>query len=366
MKILFAPYNVASFSSILSTSLNKIPNVKAKGISLANNKYWAFSNEWIVIEFTVWKKNPVKRFFQELYAQSKLIQLIFGADVIHWQWDIKGQTIFNLHYHLIRLLKKPVIVEWLGSELRVPEIVFPFNPYYKRLWESGEYDYYYEGREISLERQKRFKKLNALPAVCPEMSMYLDKTIFHQYYLLNPRVNLSEFKPAFPGIGSAPPVIVHTPSVKKSKGTLFVRKAIEDLQKKGIELEYQEIHNVSKQQALNAIREADIFLDQFITGNYGMAACEAMAMGKPVVCYLMEPVKKLLPEDCPIINVNGDNLTTRLEELIMNKETLRTIGMKSRQYVEKFHNADKIAVEILSLYNNLLSKSEKINQAVSL
>jgi len=47
------------------------------------------------------------------------------------------------------------------------------------------------------------------------------------------------------------------------------------------------IDGVPYSQALGIVRGYDIFLDQFVIGDgYGIAAIEAMALGKPVVCHI--------------------------------------------------------------------------------
>ena len=58
-------------------------------------------------------------------------------------------------------------------------------------------------------------------------------------------------------------------------------------------------------------------MDQFILGSFGVSSIEVMALGKPVLCYIMDQVEINLPEACPIINANLDNLESKLEQLIL-------------------------------------------------
>ena len=356
LKILFAPSNIASVASITMDALNKNEQVSARGFATHSHPYWSFGKNWTVINYVPWKKNFIKRFFQALRKNVKLIQLILWADIIHWQWDIGGEMIFDLHRKLIRITRKPVIIEWLGSDIRIPEVVSKDNPYYKEASELGKYSYNFESAERSSAIQAKFAKLNAIPAVCPEMSLFLDKNLFPSFVLLFQRISTKEFEPKLPDVNNHFPLIVHTPSDRNAKGTFQVRRVIDSLKNKGCEFEYIEIHNKTRNEAVEAIRKADIYLDQFIIGGYGMAACEAMAMAKPVFCYLMPSVVELLPSSCAIINTNLDNLEQLLEKYIKCPSLRNAAGQRSRSYVEQYHGADKIARELIAIYQKALQR----------
>ena len=68
------------------------------------------------------------------------------------------------------------------------------------------------------------------------------------------------------------------------------------------------------------------------------------------------------PEICPVVNANPDTLKEKLTLLIKDPELRNSIGMKSRQFVEETHDADKIAIQLLSIYNGE-HKSSDINNA---
>ena len=299
-----------------------------------------------------------------LYVTYKMIALILWADIIYWQSSMTGLTIGDVHFKLLRFLQKPLFVEWVGSDVRKPGLVSLHNPFYKRAWDSGQYEYKMESDEGSEKRQELFKKLNAIPIVSPELSLFVDGSIFPNMEIINPRVDLRQL--SVNPLANKTCLIVHAPSAIDAKGTKYVRSAIKKLQDKNLPFEYREVTNVAREEALRNIREGDIYLDQFIVGSYGMAACEAMAFGKVVVCYLMKPVADLLPEQCPIVNANLDELETKLEELILKPELRNSIAQQSRAYVEQYHDADKIAQQVYTLFRKESVNREKTNQAISL
>ena len=97
-------------------------------------------------------------------------------------------------------------------------------------------------------------------------------------------------------------------------------------------------------------------------GFYGGFAVECMAMGKPVMCYIRQQDMKWIPEemakDMPIIRVTKEDLYEKLKYYIEHKEELENIARKSRQYVEKWHDPEKIAKDIIEDYKNAMENKK--------
>jgi hypothetical protein len=341
--------------------LNELGDIEAKGVCISDNKFLSFGKNktetWK--EFNVYTNlsNPLKFIYNLILAEYWLIKRILWCDIIIWQWDVK---VYLPHYWLMKLLKKPLLVEWVGSDIRIPDFIFPYSPFYKMEFDNKNYTYTNESRKRSFDIQKKFKSLNAIPMLCPEMSLFLDRTMFPEYIPMYQRINLQPFSVSYPSVGNTRPIIVHTPSATGGKGTRFVRNAIDRL-KSTLDFEYLEIVNKTHKEALETIAKADIFLDQFLAGAYGMASCEAMAMGKPVFCFLLKPLKELLPEDCPIVNVDIDSLEFTLKEYILNATLRNQTGIKSRQYVESYHDANKVCRDLnAKLLEIINSKHESV------
>jgi glycosyltransferase involved in cell wall biosynthesis len=103
------------------------------------------------------------------------------------------------------------------------------------------------------------------------------------------------------------------------------------------------------------LRKADIFLDQFILGGYGMAAIEAFALGKPVVCFIKPSMVKLYPSDLPAVNGTVDNLTETLEQLILDGPARQCLGRRGRAYAERYHDSVAVAGQLKEIYSALLA-----------
>ena len=107
---------------------------------------------------------------------------------------------------------------------------------------------------------------------------------------------------------------------------------------------------MSHSEARKIYEEADIIIDQLRIGSYGLLAIEAMAMGKTVITFISDPMKDKYPKELPIISANPDSLKDTLEYLIINKDMLEKKGEDGRLFVEKYHDSNLIAKNLLELY----------------
>ena len=179
-------------------------------------------------------------------------------------------------------------------------------------------------------------------------------------YVLPPRtkflpyshVNLEEWLPVYLGNEKRPLRVGHAPSNRNIKGTKTVIEVASKMKSSGFDFEFILIEGVNNSEAKKKYEEIDILVDQLFAGWYGGLAVELMALGKPVLSYLREEdfhfLPKEMPKDIPIINVNEFTLLEKLNELLsMPRNDLRNIGHRSRKYVEKWHDPQKVTNRIL-------------------
>ena len=167
--------------------------------------------------------------------------------------------------------------------------------------------------------------------------------------------NAEKYRPIYPSENCDKPLnIVHAPNHRMFKGTHFLIEAIEKLQSRGFPVQLTLVEKLPNSEALKIYRTADIIFDQCLIGFHGYFALEGMAMGKPVMCYIRKPQEYLLnPEECPIINTHIDTLEQDIEELVNDRDRLRKIGIKSRQYIEKYFTLDAFADRLKKAYQDL-------------
>jgi glycosyltransferase involved in cell wall biosynthesis len=160
--------------------------------------------------------------------------------------------------------------------------------------------------------------------------------------------------------------VCHAPSDRDVKGTSFILNAVEKLQRDGYAIELQILENLSHDIVLERISDCDVFIDQLHHGWYGGVAVEAMALGKPVICYIREKdliyVSEMMVSDLPIIRSNPDLIYETLRTLLsQSHSSLVQIGRDSRRFVEFWHDPMKITGEILSIYRDSIESKKLLS-----
>lgn len=349
MRVLHCPVNIASIPSHTVRGLREI-GINARGLVFGNAPVQS-ADGLEVIEGAS-RRKPHRWVWRQFLRSYYYFKWVAWADVVHWYFGARVLS-WGLDLKYFKALGKPGVVEWLGSDIRIPEVEFLDNPYYASAFYNG-YEYQqYESLQKSRQIQKRFAEAGFVTIVPYGMSQYVQKDICPQVYSVPQRVVLSDFCPAYPDPNSTRPIVVHSPTAPIAKGTPAVLKVMERLKRK-YDFEFLLIHGIQRNEALQLMQRADIFLDQFVIGHHGMAALEAMAFGKPVLCYIKPSLIKEYPPDCPIINADQDNLADVLEPLLKDGKLRNEIGQRSRAYVEKYHDATKLAHKLVEIYRELI------------
>ena len=141
--------------------------------------------------------------------------------------------------------------------------------------------------------------------------------------------------------------IAHLSNHRNIKGTKYIIDTCDQLNSTSFVVELDVIEKASREEAKRRLSEADIFVDQLIIGVYGMAAVEAMALGKPVISYLREDISSFDGfkewKGCPIVVADPNTIYDQLLKLITNPSLRKELGIKGRNYVEKRHSIDAIS-----------------------
>ena len=146
--------------------------------------------------------------------------------------------------------------------------------------------------------------------------------------------------------------IAHAALSRRRKGTELVVAACDEL---GLDLDV--IENVRHDEVGPRLARADIVVDQLNSGWYGLFAIEAMAYGKPVVGYLHDEAATRTAAafgvEVPIVRTTKETLATALRTLAASDEERRSRGAAGRTYVERVHDADKMADRLIDIYSRL-------------
>lgn len=162
-------------------------------------------------------------------------------------------------------------------------------------------------------------------------------------------VDMAKMAVAPPTTRTGPLKVFHAPNHPHFKGTAMLRAAVAALKARGVEIDYRELSGVSNAEVIAAQHDADLVADQFIIGAYGYAALEAMAAGKPVLCFLRRP-EWLAGPDCPILSAGPADIERTLEACANGAIDLAAVGRASRAWVSEHYDLEAVSQRIGRLY----------------
>jgi hypothetical protein len=166
-----------------------------------------------------------------------------------------------------------------------------------------------------------------------------------------PGIEVSQIEPAPPSDRKRP-IVLHAPSSRKRKGTEHIVAAVE-----GLDAELRVVEGLTHDEAFELYREADIVVDQLNAGWYGVFAIECLALGKPVVTFLHDEAVRRTEEaygtKVPLVPTTNDTLRESLRPLVEDVALRQRIGAASRAYAEQVHDIEKIADQLVTLYERI-------------
>ena len=125
------------------------------------------------------------------------------------------------------------------------------------------------------------------------------------------------------------------------KGSDLIDPIMESLAQRGL-ITYRRVEGVDPADMPAVYRDADIVLDQFRVGSYGVAACEAMAAGRIVVGHIAHHVRDRVAADTglelPIVGATPDTIEQVVLDLIAHPERGRAVAARGPAFVEMVHD----------------------------
>jgi hypothetical protein len=212
MKVLHLPQNIASQVSVTVQALRQI-GVDARGIVYDQGPLQN-STGLEIIQHPSRRKQPIRGTLRKWRNTKNILAAIEWADIVHWHFTWALPDAHDVCQ--ATRLGKPCLVEFWGSDIRVPRIAAADNPFCKSLFSDNPH--LSNSSELrSAQTQKRFAELG-VNCLIPshELMAHVDKALFPQPLRTRQRLLLSQFTPRFP-----PPrpeaSIAHSHAIEPSK-----------------------------------------------------------------------------------------------------------------------------------------------------
>lgn len=279
-------------------------------------------------------KAVLDRFLQEAIQHYDIFHFHFGETFYPDKRDLE----------ILKKAGKKMVVHHHGSDIRLQSIAQKNNPYVRVKPEWTE-----EKINHNVELLSRY--IDHAIVQDPELHEYIVNT-YKNTHIIPHTIDVTRFTPKYP-TGRPIPLIIHAPTNRDLKGTNFILQAVRELKRIGYKFRFQLIENKTYEQTRGLLSKADIVIDQLRIGASGFISTEAMAFGKPVICFIRDDLLSKYPPELPIVNAKPTNVTDVLKKLLDNPQTWSDIGKQGRSYVEAYHHAPVVADQYIHIYKQL-------------
>jgi hypothetical protein len=146
------------------------------------------------------------------------------------------------------------------------------------------------------------------------------------------------------------PRVVHVPSHRQVKGTELIEPAMTDLARRGL-VDYVPLHDVPWSDMPEVIASADIVLDQFALGGYGVAATEAMASGRAVVGHVRPEVRAhvqaVTGRVLPVVQSRAAEVADVVMDLVRDRDRWLEVAQQGAEFAADVHDG-RLSSRVLS------------------
>ncbi|MEO7665116.1 MAG: hypothetical protein ABIV26_08295, partial [Candidatus Limnocylindrales bacterium] len=334
MRILHAARNPADQAGVVVRALRKLGHEAEVWVYDENPFRYQVDRE---ISIKSGDPQVFWRTFQEAIERFDIIHFHFGRSLFPDDWG-GVPPLWDLPMY--RILGKKVFATWHGSDCRQMRIHLDKNP-----WSYFKYSDLRPDDDRTAKAVEVFRTYaDGQFVTAPD---YLDYVPDAE--VLGRVIDLEEWPEQAPDQRERP-LVLHVPSRRGTKGTELLLPAIEALQAEGLPFDFQLLEGVPHEEARKAIQNADVVVDNLITGDYELVSIETMASSRVAVANIQAASAGAFP-DAPVFNVDPTTVQDRLRSLIADPELRRSLGARGRTHVATTHDAPVAAAKLVAAYS---------------
>jgi glycosyltransferase involved in cell wall biosynthesis len=342
LRVLHAPRNIANQAGYLVTALRRLGH---------DAELWEYGSN--AFGFPVDRTIEVRPHNSTVYWDT-FQAAIDRFDVFHFHF---GRSLFPNQsggvpafwdLPVYRARGKRVFFTFHGSDCRIRRIHEDVNP-----WS------YFRYSDIAADDDRTAKTIEIIRTYADRMFVVsADYLAFVPEATVLPRVIDLASWPAQQPDQRRVPRIVHMPSARGTKGTSLLLDGIAELRQAGVEFDFRLVEGVSHDQARAAIADADVVVDNVLTGDYELVSIEAMASSRVAVANIQSVALDAHP-DAPVYSIDPTTIVSRLRALIDDAPLRRQLAAAGRAYVAGVHDAPLIARQLVDHYEAPPRKSSR-------
>lgn len=332
IKLMIAPANYAGQGYRWARAVEENPDIAAMNMVYDSINPFGYPVDYpvparIAGHSRTWQKAQLRALgdhFTHMLIEAEMQPLgsLFGGDVL-----VQARAIQDAGVRVAMLCH--------GSDIRLPSrhaASDVWSPFHNDDWVPvGKLE------EVVLGNLAVLDALD-VPVFVSTPGLMLDVPTAH---LLPVVIDVGMWHPAEPVLRRDRPRVLHVPSNPLVKGTAEITPVLRRLHDAGV-IEFVTVNGVDHAQMPDIYGAADIVLDQFRLGDYGVAACEAMAAGRLVVSHASDQarsaVRREAGRELPIVEADIESLERVLLDIIGDRDRYREIAAAGPSFIGAVHD----------------------------
>jgi glycosyltransferase involved in cell wall biosynthesis len=336
VRLLVAPVNSAGQAHLWAKAAETLPGVGAVNLETSSAGMAAFGfpadvsvPEGAFLFARGWQRRQrraVRDGFTHVMIESG--RYLYGPDPARTPLDVARDT-------ARRGIR--VALVWHGSDIRVPSVHAAWEPD-SPFGDRGAYPP--ESTKI-LERNARANRRLVDESDFPVFVSTPGLLDVPRSHWLPVVVDVARWRTERAPFTGGVPVVAYVPSNSPLKGGPAVDEQLAALEAEGL-IVYRRLERVPAEQMPEVYGQADIVLDQFRIGDYGVAACEAMAAGRVVLGHVhpdvREAVRRHTGLELPIVETRLDYVGARIREILAAPDAWTPKAAEGPAFVSAVHD----------------------------
>ncbi|MCE7480332.1 hypothetical protein LZG07_00060 [Microbacterium profundi] len=332
--MLIAPVNSAGQGYTWARAAERLPDVAAASAMFrGGDDLFGFAADHIIPAAAL-VGNPRWRSAQKAAVARRFTHVVVES----------GRHLFEPSGDVLRMIRElqdagvRVALLWHGSDIRLPSVHAAAEP------DSPFRGGVYPDTDVLEEIARAHASLGAESGVqqfvsTPDLLRFVPGARWLPVVVDPERWSFAAARPALDGDG--PIRVVHAPTRAGLKGSDQIADIMDRLQSEGV-VEYIEVRGTPSNQMPELYGSADIVLDQFLAGAYGVAACEALAAGRLVVSHVEDATRKtvqtLSGRALPIVQARWRELEDVIRAIAADRPRFAVHAMKGPDFIRATHD----------------------------
>lgn len=275
--------------------------------------------------------------------------------------SIPRRTALQVAEELVSL-GRPVALLWHGSDIRVPSEHADSEPD-SPFGSAGEYPA--EATAVLESNSRKYRQMvndSDLPVFVSTPGL-LDVPRSRWLPVV---VEPSVWESMEPSFQRDIPVVAYAPSNSLMKGSASVDAQLADLDRQGV-IRYRKLQGIPAAEMPAAYRGADIVLDQFRLGDYGVAACEALAAGRVVIGHVNDEnrarVRAAAGVELPIVQSRLSEIIDTIRAVLSDRVKWSEHAQRGPDFVRALHDGTVSAHVLAKFLGADMAKTERADDA---